>query len=894
MTTNAIVNWSRKQNKWKQDALRRIALSSELTDDDHLAILHNLFRENGIPVEAATDCEPLTIDMLTPDSSTARLARLCSVDDVRNANRLASGQCLQFALQGITLIYGHNASGKSGYCRIMKKLCRALVKDPIYPDVFSDEVSKPAQARIRYQFDRETQVHETTWVDGEPGSQDIAHLSVFDSSNARLYVDEKNRIDYLPYEIELLTRLGRALESLQADVENQIDNLNQRLSVNLSAGYTPDSQVHRLLEQLSTIKQFDDLPTLQEIETLGSWTDKHAQKLHALEKLIGDDPIILAQRCKRIQQVLETLREEFDKALKPLSDASVKSIEQAVNNARVADKTASITAANLFQDEPLSAVGSRPWQRMFKYATEYITLAHAGTEIHSLLESRWCPLCQQQLDTDAQARLLRFENYISGRAKKEADAAADTCKNLISTVESVSIRPPEDVQALLAEFGAMNDDRRKVQSKIVTFSTAARNRQKYLLRAVKSGDFSNMPELNASTVESLLPEIQQLSKEAIAHEKASTNKKQREQLKASLAELEDRRRFSQELAPVYKRHSDLELRAKLQDCRKSLNTMGVSKMVSSIRKKMVTEDLDKRIRSEIENFGLTHIPLTINDVSRKGESLVAVSLDSKQKVQSKDVLSEGEQRALGLACFLADVNGQPVKHGIIVDDPVSSLDHVRIRRVANRLVREASSGRQVIVFSHNLLFLSEVMTNAAANSPDQVPVLVNTIRKSEELGFGLIDGNDEPWESKPVNKRIILLRGKTKSIENMNKDDEEAYRRSVKDFYTHLRETWERLVEEVLLRKVVARFGSDVRTQSLKGVLVEDDDYKMIYWAMKSASEHSGHDMPAAKNLPLPDLEQMKADITRLDEYRDRIIKRAKGTEKRRKQVEKPPSAKVI
>jgi hypothetical protein len=39
-------------------------------------------------------------------------------------------------------------------------------------------------------------------------------------------------------------------------------------------------------------------------------------------------------------------------------------------------------------------------------------------------------------------------------------------------------------------------------------------------------------------------------------------------------------------------------------------------------------------------------------------------------------------------------------------------------------------------------------------------------------------------------------------------------------FYTDLRETWERLVEEVLLGKVVEQFNRDVKTQSLKGVVV--------------------------------------------------------------------------
>ena len=255
------------------------------------------------------------------------------------------------------------------------------------------------------------------------------------------------------------------------------------------------------------------------------------------------------------------------------------------------------------------------------------------------------------------------------------------------------------------------------------------------------------------------------------------------------------------------------------------------------------------------------------------------------------MLSEGEQRALGLACFLADVNGQPVKHGIIVDDPVSSLDHVRIRQVADRLVTEAAAGRQVIVFTHNLLFFSEVMSLAAANSPNAVPVLTNIIRKATDRGFGVIEEDDEPWEAKTTNKRIDLLREKIKEIDAIVDKDGDAYRQGVEGFFTDLRETWERLVEEVLLSKVVERYGSDVKTQSLKGVVVDDADYKTIFWAMKRVSERSGHDMAAAKNAPVPKIEDLKKEVTELDKYRIQLRERSKAAEKTRRRLEKPPKA---
>ena len=74
----------------------------------------------------------------------------------------------------------------------------------------------------------------------------------------------------------------------------------------------------------------------------------------------------------------------------------------------------------------------------------------------------------------------------------------------------------------------------------------------------------------------------------------------------------------------------------------------------------------------------------------------------------------------------------------------------------------------------------------------------------------------------------------------------------------------------MLLYRVVERFGSDVKTQSLKGVVVDDDDYKTIFWAMKRASERSGHDMAAAKNAPLPNIEEIKEEVSALDSYCDR------------------------
>jgi hypothetical protein len=128
---------------------------------------------------------------------------------------------------------------------------------------------------------------------------------------------------------------------------------------------------------------------------------------------------------------------------------------------------------------------------------------------------------------------------------------------------------------------------------------------------------------------------------------------------------------------------------------------------------------------------------------------------------------------------------------------------------------------------------------------------------------------------------------------NMDRSTDE-YRRLAKDFYTDLRETWERLVEEILLNGVVERFCSAVKTQSLREVLVEDGDYQVIFAAMTHVSECSGHDMAAGRQLPVPDQKEMLRDLEELDRFRTQVQGRRKALRERREPLQRPPLAEVV
>jgi hypothetical protein len=364
-------------------------------------------------------------------------------------------------------------------------------------------------------------------------------------------------------------------------------------------------------------------------------------------------------------------------------------------------------------------------------------------------------------------------------------------------------------------------------------------------------------------------------------------------LVTSELELLDQQRLADELQQIVDRRDALANRLLYLQCVNDLHKGPVSILATKLRNELVTPELRKRVNQEISDIGLEHIPMSFATKTNDGKSFFDVALNSVtvKKAKKSEVLSEGEQRALAIACFLSDPHVSENRGAIIVDDPVTSLDHNRIRLVANRFAKEASRRKQVIIFTHNLLFYQELL-RACADCEPQVPVTKCMIQKSA-TSFGLVSVNDEPWVAKRVKDRMAAL---TTQLEKMPDDlvsGSENLRVIAKGFYTDLRETWERTVEELVLGGVVERFGSDVKTQSLRNVAIDDDDFVTIFRAMKKTSELSGHDMAMAKQIDAPDKETMRADLARLRKFSKDYATKMSEVSKRRKAKLEPPVAVV-
>lgn len=888
---NPLLDWVDKQHDWARDALRRHAQSAghAITADDKAAVLARVRQAAGVPQEKPLDLSPLTADHLTFGPIENKRSLLCSLGPLENVGRLAADQQLKFALDGITLIYGDNGSGKSGYCRVTKSVCRSLSTDPLRGNVFKAGAKPPAKALIRYLPDGEVDPVEAHWTDGDTPPKEVRGISVFDSRNAHLYVGRENMIGFLPAEISLLERHAAHRSEMDATFVAEKKALEGKCKVALPVGYSGDGAVAKAIAKL--VVNSAKLPTAEEIKKLAEFAPEGQAELNKLTTELAKDPAALAARADRSAAAIKGFMSTAKQIEAALSEAVADALKKKWTVTRDAEKAAALAAEAQFSNEPLEGVGKGPWGLMYAHATAYV--ASLGLESLPSSEGDPCALCQQPLGPEAVDRLERFRSFVAGEAAKTFAAATEAVEAAVAEIEVLEIPSQASAAQSLAEFRTIDENRKQLGVKVSSFFARSEARRAALIAAAGTGDFDSLPQFEAGIADSLAAELEVLDKESAGFKDAAQIDTQKAELVARLTELKDRQWLKNALPTVLERLNDLVSLGHAATCVELVANGQLSTQITKVRRALVTAGLGKRIADEIEILDLGHMPFEVNDRSKDGNSLFEVRVKAVAGTPKNDeILSEGEQRALALACFLAEVGADKGKHGLVFDDPVSSLDHLRIRRVAARLVAEAAKGKQVIVFTHNLLFYNEILNLAAAASPP-VPTARRVISKTNADGFGLIAEEAEPWSARKVAARIDTLRAMAKALEAFNDHDTDEYRAAAKDFYTSLRETWERLVEELLLGKVVERYSAGVSTQSLRGVRVDNDDHQKVFFAMKRVSEFSGHDQAAGKQVPTPKPDEAKADLAVIDAYRQALKKRNEETDKARRKLEEPPAAKV-
>ncbi|WP_066481198.1 MULTISPECIES: AAA family ATPase [unclassified Sphingomonas] len=884
-----LADWCAGQQPWAIDAMQRAATSTTVTTENVDALVNRVALAHGLRVEGTHPCQSFDENTVVALAKSPDDVILHSIGPLQGLDRLVPGQILKFAIDGVTVIFGENGSGKSGYTRALRQLCGARKEPELQNDVFANGAEPTKSITYTYQQGANEPVS-ATWTEGEAKPHPLGGITLLDADNLRVYVESKNEILYLPPEVACVGRLADLYQAACAQYRSWIDANVRQYGASFGAHYQQGTTAAQLSARLQIATPEANLPTEEELRAAAVWTPELEAELERLGAQLVQGPAAVASRYDRIAAACTTAADDLGRSVPRLVDLVTDLDEVALRTCEEKKRIADTLRAEQIGSQPITATGSDPWKALFQLARQFAAEAGVRQAGEPFVAGDPCPLCQQSLSDDAAKRLAAFDAYIEGRATQEADAAYEAIQRRVATLRDLTFKTEAELAALLGETAAHGPEAALLGQQAVAFSTDLRIRRDLRVQQLEAGHLQPLSPLPASPIDGLRNLAATLTAEATA---LRSGDDQTARATARIAELSGQKQFHAQIDEAVARRHSLFATHRYKKCEAALNTGPLSRLITSLRKELTSPDLKARIEAEIAGFALTHVPFKFCDESERGISFFEVELATDKKAKKSRVLSEGEQRALSLACFLAETHVAGKCSGIILDDPVTSLDHGRVRRVARRLIDEAAKGRQIIIFTHNLVFYHELML-ACMDRTNAVSALPCLIQQGAAGEFGIVSVGDEPWVARKVKDREHTLKGMIDAIPDDVAVTSDDYRRRCTGYYAALRETWERAVEEIVLNDVVRRFGSDVGTLRLAGVEVSDEDFMLVYRAMKRASEYSGHDQAAGRQIDTPTKDQMMADWHELVAFRATKAKANRAADERRKGLASaPPVASV-
>ncbi len=860
-----ILKWADGLPQWQSDAIARLLAKQALATDDLTDLFALLKAAHGIPDPKGRTPKPLTADQIPVPELASMHVVLLAMENMRHVNAIAENQRLAFGSTGLTVIYGDNGSGKSGYSRVLKRACRARDQmEPIHPNAnLPAGMVGDAEADFKIAVNGVTQdVH---WTNGKTAPSELSSLSIFDSRCARAYLDNEDDFSYVPYGLDVFEGLAKVCRQLKAMIETE----QALYAVDLTAfvHLKGDTAVGKLIATLSA------KTTTAQIEALATLTPEELVQHAELDKSLKENnPKEKASQLRLRARRITTIAANATSKGALVDQSAVTKLSGLSDGFSTAQVAAALAARQFKEGENLlSGTGGEAWRELFEAARKFALESHPDKSFPDLGADAPCPLCQQPLAEGA-ARLQRFEAFIQQEAERTAQerrAALDAeYRPFAAYVLTLNL---DDVT--YSEIEAMDP---QLAADVHAFEQALVAHHEAIKAAVVSHQWDGTDRELVSPVARLQALADKLNADAEILEKAS-DENTRAALQKQFCEFDVRVRLNQVKEAVVTAVSRLSHHAKLTQCLSAVKTNAISLKSSELNEKVVSKELAEALNREFKALGVGQLRVSLQSRSDKGKALHKLKLELPQSRSPGDILSEGEQRAIAIGSFLAEVGLSRGKGGIVFDDPVSSLDHRRRERVARLLAAEATH-RQVIVFTHDIYFLCILAEEAESAG---VPITTQSLTRRAE-GYGVADP-DLPFEGKSATKRIGALNAQHQLIAKLHKDGEEQEcRRQTVDAYFRLRMAWERAVEEVLFRKVILRFRKGVETQRLAEVVVDDGDYVQVDAGMTKCSNYA-HDKALMGGVAVPEPDELLNDIVALEEWRDQIEKRSKDTSKRRK-----------
>ena len=843
ITNEMLIGWAGKQHYWVGDAMKTFYEKGLFDENDIERFADECFLEQA-GEGTRVDLTGLNFFQHGEQGSLA----LCSIKNVEGVNALKAGQSLEFSPQGITVVYGDNGSGKSGYIRIVKQISNARYKDDIKGNVYKrTNATKKCEISI-INNDKEEKLLCNLNHAGQ--HEVLRNIDVFDTKISKAYVETAKEASYEPWIFSMFSEIANITTVIKEKLE---EKKKQKTLIEIKI---PEELVEE--PQLKILTEYTIKTKINEKEY--EWTDSDEIELQELIKQSNED--ILSAQIKHLSGSISSIEaliielKKFNMFYSKENIAHILKLKEQWHMALDKKKAAMLLFQSQALDIDKERVANSAWIALWQSAKKYYEdVLIVKKEIKYDIEDGLCPLCRQKIHGQVLKRIQSIEEYINGTTSKEEK----TCRDLyVSVVSKLNPCWSEEVaEKNLNSCDIQNtSDHIKDVFKMIRDDYFLLEQRKYNEIVFKSLD-----------IDVLINQLTEIKNRRIK-EKESKNQLLKNETHIAMIkkikELRAKKIICSYISILVSNIETLKFHKDIEKAESFSNSQSITKKSNELATELLSEDYINRFNNELNKLTKGLVRVTLKQ-QRGGKGKVPFKfelLDTEgEKVSPVDILSEGENRVVSLAAFFAEASGRNEKCPLIVDDPISSLDYSYEESVISRLV-EAAKRRQVIVFTHRISMV--VGINEISKKQGVMYTELRISGRGQEKGVPIASME---YGGKVLGSINNLLNTSIAQIKKIDINDP-IYDERLHYVCQQMRIIIEKIVEDVLLNEVVKRFRRDIKTNGMIEKLADIslDDCKLIDRMMTKYSYYD-HSMPDETPLVEFPIEAIEKDAKNIKEW---------------------------
>ena len=837
-------DWFKKRPAWMQEAAQLLIKNSEVSKKELPNLLLKCQKEAN---EELVNAEALKREQLTFGEAQETI-KIFQIKEIKGVNALSPRKPLVFGHEQMSIVYGGNGTGKSGYTRTLKHIFGAKNLESLLENIYKD---KPDNLECKIDIVKNGNVDEIHWQPQLGILKELSSVEIFDSECADVYATKENETVYEPYIMRLFSLIIEACGVLSREIDSQIDALPSTMPT-MPIEYK-DSDGSSWCSELS--KTTED----SEIEKYCSWSPELDIKLKQTnDRLSASNPKELAEIERRVKQHIDGLSLRVKTILNSINENACKIIVTQKKEALQKRKGVEKEAKLVFDDSSLDGVGQETWKSMWKAAKKYsVDVAYKESEFPNIQDDALCLLCQQPLDNKSKERYSQFENFVTSTLENEAQLAEETYANSIDSFPEI----PQltDIEATL-DSCKIEDAIFKNEFEI--FIEEIRKRTEWIKSAES---LEGIPKISTFKFKEYLDDKGKSHEELAKKYDIDAKGENRDRLQLIATKLKAQKWLSEQKKAVEAEIKRKKSISSLLSAKKLTNTQALSAKKSSISDVILSAEYLDRFKSELTKLGAKNLNVEIVKTGAKLGKVYhqLIITNTKRNANLQDVLSQGEYRIVSLAAFLADAGGRAGNSPFIFDDPISSLDQEYEEKLIDRLV-ELSKNRQVIIFTHRLSLLSMLKYTCKNEGVSLTEICLRT----EPWGKG--EPSETSFFAKKPKQALNTLKGErlAKAKKIYEQQGEQEYEFLAKGICSDFRILLESVIENILLNEVVLRYKRGITTKDKLGKLpkIVSNDCQLLDYMMTKYSKYE-HSQSKETPTKLPKPPEIEIDITKITDW---------------------------